>query len=190
LPTICGTIRAARRPALLHRFEIALADVDRGVYADLDLRVARHPSEDNPYLLTRVLAFALEHGPGLEFSKGLAEADQPALWVRTGDGRVTDWIEVGSPAPDRLHRASKAAERVVVWCHRRPDLLQQRCRESKVHKAEAIRLVKVPTNLLQALEPKLDRNNRWDVSRHEGLVTIVVGGEAIAAAIVSEPLVA
>lgn len=54
---------------MIHRFEIALADVDRGVYQDLDLRVARHPSEDISYLVTRVLAYALEYEDGLEFSK-------------------------------------------------------------------------------------------------------------------------
>ena len=72
---------------MIHRFEIQLADVDRGVYVDLDLRVARHPSEDVPYLLTRVLALTLEHKEGLAFSKGLSEADEPALWLRTPDGR-------------------------------------------------------------------------------------------------------
>lgn len=174
---------------MLHRFEIALADVDRGVYTDLDLRVARHPSEDEPYLLTRVLAFALEHKEGLAFSKGLSEADEPALWVKSGDGRVLEWIEVGAPAADRLHRASKLAARVVVWCHRRPDMLQQRCAKEKVHKAEAITVVKVPTELLTALAARLDRNNKWDLSRHEGRVTIVCGGEVIEAALESVPLV-
>jgi uncharacterized protein YaeQ len=173
---------------VLHRFEISLADVDRGVYQDLDLRVARHPSEDAPYLLTRVLAAALEHKEGLTFSRGLSDGDEPALWVKTLDGRVVDWIEVGSPAPDRLHRASKACERVVVWCHRRPDLLQQRCAKERVHKADRIMVVKVPTELLEALERRLDRNNRWDLSRHEGRVTIVVGGEVVEAAIESVPL--
>jgi uncharacterized protein YaeQ len=173
---------------VLHRFEIALADVDRGVYADLDLRVARHPSEDEPYLLTRVLAFALEHKDGLAFSKGLAEADEPALWVKAPDGRVLEWIEVGAPAPDRLHRAAKLAGRVVVWCHRRPDRLQQKCAKEKVHKAEAITVVKVPGELLDALQRRLDRNNKWDLSRCEGRVTVVVGGEAIEAAIETMPL--
>ena len=173
---------------MLHRFEIRLADVDRGVYTDLDLRVARHPSEDNPYLLTRVLAFALEHEEDLAFSKGLSEADEPAIWRKTGDGRVVTWIEVGSPAPDRLHRAAKACQRVVVWCHRRPDLLQQRCAKEKVHRAEEITVVKVPGELLAALERKLDRNNRWDVSRLEGRVTVVVDGEAFEAAIDTMPL--
>ncbi len=174
---------------MLHRFEIALADVDRGVYTDLDLRVARHPSEDEPYLLTRVLAFALEHKEGLAFSKGLSESDEPALWVKTGDGRVVEWIEVGAPAADRLHRAAKLAERVVVWCHRRPDMLQQRCAKEKVHKGESIVVVKVPSELLSALAMRLDRNNKWDLSRHEGRVTIVCGGEVIEAALESVPLV-
>jgi uncharacterized protein YaeQ len=174
---------------MIHRFEIALADVDRGVYADLDVRVARHPSEDVPYLLTRVLAYALEHKEGLTFSKGLSEADEPALWLRHGDGRVLEWIEVGAPAAERLHRASKHAERVVVYCHRRPDMLQQRCAKERVHKGDQIRVVKVPTALLDALEPKLDRNNKWDLSRHEGLVTIVCGGDVVEAALETVPLV-
>jgi uncharacterized protein YaeQ len=175
---------------MLHRFEIALADVDRGVYTDLDLRVARHPSEDEPYLLTRVLAFALEYKEGLTFSKGLSEADEPALWRKSGDGRVVEWIEVGAPAAERLHRASKLAERVVVWCHRRADILQQRCAKEKVHKADAIVVVKVPTALLDALAAKLERNNRWDLARHDGRITIVCGGEAIDAVLAAVPLVA
>jgi hypothetical protein len=48
----------------------------------------------------------------------------------------------------------------------------------------------VPGDLLAALEARLDRNNRWDLSRHEGRVTIVVGGEVIEAAIESVPLLA
>lgn len=173
---------------MIFRFEIALADVDRGVYTDLDIRTAQHPSEDVPYLLTRVLAFALEHKEGLEFGKGLGEADEPALWHRTLDGRVLEWIDIGAPAPDRLHRANKLAERVIVYCHRRPDLLQQRCAKEKVHKGETIRLVKVPTALLTALEEKLDRNNTWDLSVHEGRTTIVVGGQVFEATFESEPL--
>lgn len=173
---------------MIHRFEISLADVDRGVYVDLDVRAARHPSEDLPYLLTRVLAYALEHKEGLVFSKGLSEADEPALWLRTNDGRMLEWIEVGSPGAERLHRASKLAEKVIVYCHRRPDLLQQRCAKEKVHKGEDIRVVKVPADLLAALERKLDRNNRWDLSVHEGRLTIVTGGEAIEAVLEAVPL--
>jgi uncharacterized protein YaeQ len=102
---------------------------------------------------------------------------------------VLEWIEVGAPAPDRLHRAAKLAERVIVYCHRRPDLLQQRCAKERVHKGDRIRLVKVPGDLLEALERRLDRNNRWDLSVTEGRLTIVIGGEVIEAVLESVPLV-
>ena len=57
--------------ATVRRFEIALADSDRGVYEALDLRVAQHPSESDRYLIARVVARALERAGGVEFSRGL-----------------------------------------------------------------------------------------------------------------------
>lgn len=46
--------------ATIHTFEIQLADVDRGVYDELSLRVARHPSETDRFMVTRLLAYCLE----------------------------------------------------------------------------------------------------------------------------------
>jgi uncharacterized protein YaeQ len=43
--------------ATMYAFKIELADSDRGVYVPLDMRVARHPSETEDHLLTRVLAY-------------------------------------------------------------------------------------------------------------------------------------
>ena len=42
--------------ATIYNFDFDLADTDRGVYETLALRVARHPSESEEYMLTRVLA--------------------------------------------------------------------------------------------------------------------------------------
>ena len=75
-----------------------------------------------------------------------------------------------------------------MYCHRRPDLLRQRCAKERVHKAEEVRVVEVPGALLTALERHLDRNNRWDVSVHEGRVTVVVGDEALEAVFEAAPL--
>ena len=44
----------------VHHFDIALSDVDRGVYESLSFKVARHPSETAEYLIARVLAYCLE----------------------------------------------------------------------------------------------------------------------------------
>ena len=45
--------------ATLYNFDIELTDTDRGVYESLGLRVARHPSESEEYLVARVLAYLL-----------------------------------------------------------------------------------------------------------------------------------
>ncbi|MDP6945710.1 MAG: YaeQ family protein, partial [Myxococcota bacterium] len=63
------------------RFTITVSDVDRGIYDTLDLRAAQHPSETDEYLLTRVIAHALELDDGLAFSRGLCVPDEPALWA-------------------------------------------------------------------------------------------------------------
>lgn len=173
---------------MIHRFEIALADIDRSVYESLDLRVHRHPSEDVPYLLTRVLAYALEFRDGIAFSKGLSDGDEPAIWVKDPQDRPIEWIEVGSPASDRLHRAAKACTRVVVYAHRRPDDLIRRCAKERIHRADEIEVVRVPAELLDTLGERLDRNNRWDLTVNEGTVTIVIAGTALEGSFARGPL--
>src|SRR5688500_13265702 len=68
--------------ATIYTFDVQLADYDRGVFETLDLRLARHPSESEEYLIARVLAYSLEYTEGIAFSRGLAEPDEPALAVR------------------------------------------------------------------------------------------------------------
>ena len=104
--------------ATIHTFDIDLSDVDRGVYQSLNLRVAQHPSESADYLVARVLAYCLEFAEGIEFSKGLSDPDEPAILVRDLTGQLQAWIEIGLPAAERLHRASKTAPRVVVYAHK------------------------------------------------------------------------
>ena len=91
--------------ATIHTFAVQLADVDRGVYDDLTLRVARHPSETDAYMLTRVLAYCLEFEEGIAFSTGgLSDPDEPALSVRDLTGALRSWIEIGAPDAARPHR--------------------------------------------------------------------------------------
>src|SRR5215831_5091160 len=104
--------------ATIYNFDIQLSDVDRGVYETLSLRVARHPSETEEYLVTRVLAYCLEHADGISFGKGLAEPDEPAITVRDMTGDLCVWVDIGSPDAERLHRASKASPRVAVYTYK------------------------------------------------------------------------
>src|SRR5215217_7284636 len=101
--------------ATIHNFDVELADSDRGVYESLALRVARHPSESEEYLVTRLLAYLLEYAKGIEFSRGVSEPDEPAIAVRDLTGAIKTWIEIGTPGAARLHKASKSGARVAVY---------------------------------------------------------------------------
>jgi len=74
--------------ATIYSFETELADIDRGVYETLGLRLARQPSETLEYMLTRFLAYCLEYTEGIAFTEGVAAGDQPAVLVRDLTGRV------------------------------------------------------------------------------------------------------
>ena len=94
--------------ATIYHFSIQLSDVDRGVYEALALKVARHPSESEAHLLTRVLAYCLEFAEGIGFSRGISEPDEPALSVRDLTGALKVWIDIGSPARARPPHAAQA----------------------------------------------------------------------------------
>lgn len=164
--------------ATMRRFELALADSDRGVYETLELRVAQHPSESARYLVARVLARALEHAEGLEFSKGgVSDDDEPALVQRDLRGDLRAWVEVGAPTPDRLHKAAKLAPRVVVYAWKSPDELAAAILERKVHRAEHIELHALDAAWLDAVAATLDRVNAWDLAVSGGSVYLTIAGE-------------
>ena len=151
-------------PSTIYNFEIELADADRGVYESVVLKVARHPSETEEYLLTRVLAYCLELTEGLAFSRGLAEPDEPALSVRDLTGALTAWIEVGVPDAARLHKASKAAPRVAVYTQKDSrHLLRQLARE-RIHRAEDLELYALDRELLAGLTARLERRMAFGLS--------------------------
>ncbi|HEY2731326.1 MAG TPA: YaeQ family protein [Polyangia bacterium] len=163
----------------VYHLRIELADVDRGVYESLDLRVARHPSESMPYMLTRVIAYALLYEEGLAFGKGLSATEEPALWIKDLQGVVRAWIEVGTPTADRLHKASKAAPRVVVFTQHDPGLLVEAARSRTIHKADQIEVYALEPAFLEELAALTDRNTRWTLLRNDGLLFVTVGDKSV-----------
>ena len=150
--------------ATIYNFAIQLSHVDRAVYQTLALKVARHPSEAEDYLVARVLAYCLEFTEGLAFSRGLAEPDQPALAVRDLTGELRAWIDVGTPDAARLHKAAKAAPRVAVYTHKAPAVLLRNLEGERIHRAEAIELYAFDRELVAGLAARLERRMAFELS--------------------------
>ena len=160
-------------------FEIDLADADRGVYEHLDLRVARHPSESDAFLIGRLLAYCLEFAEGIAFSRGLSDADDPPIAVRDLTGALQTWIDVGTPSAERLHRASKAAPRVVVYLHKEHAQWLASLQGAKIHRAEDLELRAIDRGLVRELETALERRMSFALSVAEGELFVSLGDRTL-----------
>jgi uncharacterized protein YaeQ len=177
--------------ATVHRFDVSISDVDRGVYETLDLRVARHPSESARYLFLRVLGYALAYEEGIAFSKGgLSDTDEPPLAVRDRTGQLLAWIDIGLPSADRLHKAAKAAPRVVLFTAHDLANVRKEAASREIHKKDQIVVEHVERALLDALEERLDRHMTLGVTRNDGRLYVTVGDATLEGAIEQASLVA
>ena len=169
--------------ATIHNFTVQLADIDRAVYQDLELRLARHPSETAEFMLTRLLAYCLEYQEGIAFTDGVGAVDEPAVLVRDLTGRITAWIEVGAPDAERLHRGSKLAGRAAIYTHRDPVNLLAQLAGKKIHRAEAIPLHTFGRGFVDSAAKAIERRNTVTLSVTERQLYLDINGNSFSAAI-------
>ncbi len=175
--------------ATIYSFEIHLSDLDRNVCQTLAFRVAKHPSETDAYLITRVLAYCLEYCEGLSFSKGgLSDPDAPALAVHDLTGAMLRWIEIGSPDPARLHRASKASPQVAVYPHKDVEQLLARLRAEKIHRANEIQINAFDREIIASLSARLARRMNFDLVITEKQLYLSLGEDTISGSLVRHSL--
>ena len=165
--------------ATIYTFDIQLTDGDRGVYETLDLRVARHPSESEEYLLTRVLAYCLEYADGIGFSSGLSDPDAPTLAVRDLTGAIRVWIEIGSPDAARLHKASKAAARVAVYTHKDPAQLLRQWSGERIHRAADLEVYSFDRAFIAELVGRLSRRMAFTLTVSNPDLYITIGDAVV-----------
>ncbi len=170
--------------ATIYNFDIELADSDRQVYESLALRVARHPSESEAFLVTRVLAYLVEFAPGIEFSRGLSDPDEPTIAIRDLTGTINTWIDIGAPDAARLHKASKTAGRVVVYTHKDPAQFLKQLAGERIHNADAVELYAIDRGLTAALVERLDRRLAFSVSISERELYVSIGEDNLTGEIV------
>jgi uncharacterized protein YaeQ len=176
--------------ATVYHFHIDLSDVDRGTYEALDLRLARHPSESVRYLLTRTLAYCLCYQDGIGFSKaGLSDSDEPPLSVLDATGTLKLWIDIGAPSARRLHKAAKAAERVVLFSHVERSLLLAEAASAPIHRLEEIEVWQLDAGFLDRVAARLDRKLSFTLTRSDGTLYLDLAGEVFETPLVCTRLV-
>jgi uncharacterized protein YaeQ len=169
--------------ATVYNFEIDLADRGRGVYETLALRVARHPSESDEYLIARVLAYCLEYTDGIEFSRGgLSDPDEPPIAVRDLTGALRAWIDIGTPDAARLHKAAKLVPRVAVYVHKDPAQWLRTLAGERIHNPDTLELYALDRSLVAGIASHLERRLSFALSVDDGELYVALPGGTVSGA--------
>jgi uncharacterized protein YaeQ len=161
--------------ATIYNFDVDLADNDRSVYETLAIRLAQHPSESTEYLIARLLAYLLEYSEGIAFSRGVSEPEEPAISVRDLTGAIISWIEIGTPDGARLHKASKAARRVAVYCHKDPTQWLRQLGGAAIHRSDELELYAIDRAVIAELISRLDRRMAFSIAVTDRELFISIG---------------
>lgn len=167
------------QPSTIYRVGIQLSDIDRGLYESLQITVARHPSETEERLLARILAYALFYEPELGFTKGVGAGDEPDLWLKGPDGRVRNWIEVGLPDAERLVKASRHAEQVVLCAYGSALPIWEKQQLPKLSGISNLTVISLDQAFLRRLSQRLQRSISWSLTVTEGSLYLAVDGETL-----------
>lgn len=163
--------------ATIFKASLQIADMDRSIYADHAVTIARHPSETDERLMVRLLAFALnapadaDHG-GLEFAKGLWDVDEPELWHKDLTGRIVHWIEIGQPDEKRLLKACGRAERVSVFSMSHSTPIWWSGVAGKLARARNLEVWQIDAKQSQALAGLAQRNMQLQVTVQDGAIWV------------------
>jgi uncharacterized protein YaeQ len=95
--------------------------------------------------------------------------------VRDLTGKVTTWIEVGMPGAERLHRASKLADRVAVYTHRDIRQVLAQFEGQRVHRASEIPVYPLDRAVVEACAAALDRRSALTLNVMDANLYIEMG---------------
>lgn len=170
--------------ATIHKAQLSISDMDRHVYGDLNLTIARHPSETDERMMVRVLAMALfmpadELRGRLEFSKGLSDVDEPDLWQIDLGGEIVHWIDLGQPDDRRLMKAHGRAERVTVISYASSTPVWWSNLEGKLTRAPRLTVLQIPHEASQALARLAERSMQLQISIQDGTAYVSAGERSV-----------
>ena len=163
------------RSSTIYRAFIELSHVDRNVYGEHPLTIARHPSETLERMVMRLLAFGLRYDEGLEFGRGVSATDEPDLWRREGDGRVIEWIEVGQPDARRMIKASRKSGgcRVFVFGDGAERWRQAQLADLKA--PDNLGVARIDDVFIADIVATVDRQLKWSMTIADGTIFLSSG---------------
>ena len=163
---------------------LQIADIDRGLYADHSLTIARQPSENDERMMIRLLAFALnvpadDRNGALELAKGMQDVEEPELWQKDLTGSIVQWIEVGQPEERRLVKASGRSARVSVYAFSHSASLWWAGLGNRIARTRNVEAWRIPSEQSKELSALAGRNMQVQMNKQDGVVWMSDGERSV-----------
>ena len=131
--------------ATIYKAVVNIADMNRAYYADHELTIARHPSENDERAMLRLFVWCLHADDWLQFTRGISTDDEPDIWQKNLTGDIDTWIELGQPDEKRLRKACGRAGEVFIYNYggRNSDVWWQQYQQ-KVQRFDNLTIFQVP----------------------------------------------
>jgi uncharacterized protein YaeQ len=170
--------------ATIHKALVDFSDLDRNIYTDHNLTIARHPSETDERMMIRLLAFVLnaplnnDNGP-LEFGKDMWDPDEPCLLQRDLTGLPVHWVDVGHPDDKRLLRACGRCPRVTAYAYGTTTEPWWSKTGPRVARAKNLSVWELPPEQTEALGELADRSMNLQFSLQDDVLYVGAGSRSV-----------
>lgn len=164
----------------IFKAELQITDMDRNHYADHQLIIARHPSENDERMMVRLLAFALNASDSLQFTKGISTEDEPDIWQKSLSDEIELWIDLGQPDEKRIRKACGRSRKAMIY------LYQQRSgkewwerNRNKLARFDNLSIVSFSDESVEALGKMAQRNMRLQCTIQDGQLWLTDGEQSV-----------
>ena len=162
----------------IHKVSLNIADMDRHYYAEHNLTIAKHPSENDLRLMVRLMAFVLNAKEELLFSKGIAQDDEPDLWEKALNGEIKLWIDLGQPDEKRIRKACGRAEEVIIYTYQEGAALSWwKQSEKNLKRFKNIRVINL--KIVGDIEALVERSMTLNCNISDGELSLLSDDESV-----------
>lgn len=167
--------------ATVFKVQLQIADMDRHYYADHNLTLAQHPSENDERMMVRLLAFALNANDSLHFTKGLSsETEQAELWDVALNGTINLWIEFGQSDEKWLRKACHKAQRVILFCYGgRVVPMWWKTNSAALARYTNLTVIDIPDTAVTAMATLVNRNMQLQCNISEGQIWLSDANQSV-----------
>lgn len=157
--------------ATIYKANVNVADMDRNIFLDVSLTLARHPSETEERLMLRLLAWCCHASERLQFTRGLSAEDEPEIWRMNDHNGIEEWIDLGLPEEKRIKKACNRAASVVLYCYNaRAAQVWWQQQQSKLSQQENLTVRFIDDQQLSALAAFAGRNMTLQATLQDGTI--------------------